>query len=61
MAEPRKIRVVVVVNWRRGTVYGMTTDNAQAQRWTRELVAQYDGDPRAASMTVDLVDCPEEE
>jgi hypothetical protein len=55
MAE--QLRVVVVVNWKRGSVYGLTTDNEEARRWTRELCDQ-ERDGLAASMTVGLVDIP---
>lgn len=48
------VRVIVVVNWRRGRVHGITCDQELAQRWARQLVARY-GDPLAASLTVDLV------
>ena len=51
----RVVRVLVVVNWRRGRVHGITCDQATAQQWTRQLVARYDGDPLAATLTVDLV------
>lgn len=52
-----QLRVVVVVNWKRGSVYGITTDNEEARRWTRELCDQ-ERDGLAASMTVALVDLP---
>lgn len=62
MADPtytpdpaRAVRVLAVVNWRRERVHGITCDQQQAQRWVRELVAQYDGDPLAVTQTVDLV------
>ncbi|MDG4792120.1 hypothetical protein O7626_40610 [Micromonospora sp. WMMD1102] len=50
----RAVRVLVVVNWRRGTVHGITCDQEQSQRWVRELIDRY-GDPLAATQTVDLV------
>lgn len=53
-----QVRVVVVVDWRRQRVHGLTTDNAAAQQWTREIIAKHDGDPLAATMTVGLVDQP---
>lgn len=52
---PDQIRVVVVVNWRTQRVHGLTCDNAEAQRWARDIVAKHNGDPLAASMTVGLV------
>lgn len=47
-------RIVVVVNRRRGSVHGMTADNAEAQRWTRELIDSY-RDELAATQYVGLV------
>lgn len=52
----RLVRVVVVVDWRRQTVHGITCDNTEARQWTRELIDKYDGDNLAASMFVSLVD-----
>lgn len=55
LPQPETLRVVVVVDWRRQRVHGLTTDNAKAQQWTREIIAKHDGDPLAATMTVGLV------
>ena len=49
------VRVIVVVNWRRERVHGITCEQEQAQRWILELVAKYDGDPLAATQTAGLV------
>ncbi|MCG5464326.1 hypothetical protein MED01_002492 [Micromonospora sp. MED01] len=50
------VRVVVVVDWTRQRVHGLTCDNTEAQQWAREIVAKHNGDPLAATMTVGLVD-----
>lgn len=50
-----QVRVVVVVNWKRQRVHGMTTDDAKAREWVLEIVNKY-RDPLAATMTVDLVE-----
>lgn len=49
------VRVVVVVDWKRGRVYDVTTDDEAAQEEVRGIVAEHDGDQLAASMTVALV------
>lgn len=53
-----RIRVVAVLDTRRGKVVGLTCDNAEAQQWVRDVVTVHDGDPLAATMTVDLVTLP---
>jgi hypothetical protein len=64
LAEPpaapvsESVRVVVVVNWRRQRVHGLTSSDTEAQRWTRDIVAKHNGDPLAATMTVGLVAPP---
>jgi hypothetical protein len=49
-------RVIVVVDWRRQRVHGLTTDQAEAKRWCRDVVNRHGGDPLAATMTAGLVD-----
>jgi hypothetical protein len=49
------VRVLVVLDKRRGTVHGITCDQDEAQRWTRALIAKAGGDNLAATMTVGLV------
>lgn len=49
------VRVITVVNWRTQRVHGVTRDQAEAQRWIREIVAEHAGDQNAATMTVGLV------
>lgn len=50
------VRVVVVVDWTRQRVHGLTCDNAEARQWARDIVANHGGNPLAATMTVSLVD-----
>lgn len=49
------VRVVVVVNWERGSVHGVTTSIEEAQGWARALLSQYPHNPVAATMTAALV------
>ena len=58
MSGQSDVRVFAVVNWRRGSVHGVTCDQGQAQAWVREIAAEYGGDPDAATMTVDMVTPP---
>ncbi len=51
----RRVRVVVVVDSRRGTVHGMTTDNEEAARWCRELAERHDDMHLAACQFVDVI------
>lgn len=48
-------RVVVVVDWRRQRVHGITCDNAEAQQCHRQIVDRHGGGPLAATQTVGLV------
>lgn len=50
------VRVVVVVDWTRQRVHGLTCDDGEAQQWARAIVAKHNGDPLAATMTVGVVD-----
>ncbi len=54
MAE-QLVRVIVVVDWRRQRVHGITTNQIQAQRWTREIAERYGDDHTSATMTADVV------
>jgi hypothetical protein len=58
MTDREQVRVIVVSDHRRGTVHGMTNDHAEAQQWTRELIAKYGGDNLSAGMTGGLVEVP---
>lgn len=53
LAEP--IRVFAVIDTVRGRVHGVTDELAEAQQWTRDIVAKHGGDRNAATMTVDAV------
>jgi hypothetical protein len=55
---PERVRVIAVVDCRRGLVHGMTCDEAVAQQWARDLMDKYGGDRLAASMNVALVAPP---
>lgn len=57
----RQVRVVVVVDRVRGTVHGMTCDDAEAQQWCRELAERYSDNYDPARQYVGLVTPPEEE
>lgn len=55
-AADRAVRVLVVVNHRRGgRVHGVTCDQTQAIEWVQELHAKYHGDNMAVTTTVGLV------
>lgn len=56
MSEP--VRIVTVVNWRRGSVHGSTRDDSKAQQWVRDICEQT-ADPVGATMTVDLIEIPD--
>jgi hypothetical protein len=53
---PRRQRVIVVVDWPRQRVHGITTDQAQAQDWVRQIAAKYGGNQLAATMTADAIE-----
>lgn len=54
----RYVRVVVVLDKIRGTVHSITSDQDEAQRHVRELIAKAGGDNLAATMTAWAVDVP---
>lgn len=55
---PEYVRVIVVVNWVRGTVHSITSDQDEARRHVAELIAKYPGHPRAATQTAWVVEPP---
>jgi hypothetical protein len=50
----RRVRVVVVLDDKRGTVHGMTTCNDEARQWVRELTERH-GEP-VGRQFVDVID-----